>query len=222
MENNARVGSMKKLFLSLFALGMLFCSTVINAKAMEEELSPEIIDSSLQDVAKIKVEKVDEYTTETTYANGLKQVTSINFDDAIFYDEKGNKLNYNPEQANKVYASARGISGGTTTSGSGYTCVNGVTVSNKLVSMYTLKFKANYCNNKDAYDTLNKVYETYVDAGYSFSIISDGVMRKKENIDNSAYGGIKAIVKASETSKMTTVYLYLRVGRDKVWTSTNF
>lgn len=212
---------MKKLFVSLAAVTTLFCSTMTSANA-KEELAPAVSANSLQDVAKVKVEQVDKYTTETTYANGVKQVVGINFDNATFYDENGNKLNYNPEQTSKNYVYTKGISGGKKTSGSGYSCVKGATVSNKIVGMYTLEFKADYCNNKNEYDTLNKVYYTFADAGSSASILKDGVMRKKENIEESAYGGIKAMVKASENSKMTTVYLYLRVGKDRAWTSTNF
>lgn len=201
------------------ALHWTFLSSVRSANAeiltQEETISAE--SGILNNLAKVKVEQIDEYSTETTYVDGTKQITSLDFSEATFYDEEGN------EQDRLLYTNTRGIiTGGTNSSGSGYSCVKGVKLLNKIVGMYKFTFKANYCNHKDAYDSLEKVYATAVEAGESVDILKEGVMRRNEKLGYSAYGGIKALVKASPSSKMTTEHLYLRVGKDKAWHDTSF
>lgn len=114
-------------------------------------------------------------------------------------------------------AQAAVISGGTWSTGSAYACVKGAKVKKEVYSTYGISYSADWCNHKSGYDNLSRIYAVDVWSDGEFSILSQGVFRSWENVEYNAYGGVKIQVKPSPESKMTTEYLYLRVGDNTYW-----
>ncbi|MFE7822200.1 hypothetical protein ACFU1R_29050 [Priestia megaterium] len=172
-----------------------------------------------------KKQKLDQYTTLTTFPDGSQTLEGIDLSKAKFYDENGNEVTKDVKsdkiKTNSVQA-AGVISGGTWSSGSGYSCVKGIKVFKQIIANYSAKFYADFCNNSGAYDKLSRVYGVDIEAGESWSILDQGVFRSNENGTYSAYGGVKYQAKARPDSNMVTRYLYLRVGNDKYWYQSNY
>lgn len=119
-------------------------------------------------------------------------------------------------------AQAAVISGGTWTSGSGYRCVKGIKVFKSVFGSYQAAFSADFCNHNGAYDKLSRIYNVDVEAGDSWSILSQGIFRSLETYSYNAYVGVKFQVKGSAESNMTTENLYLRVGNDTYWYQSSY
>ena len=105
-------------------------------------------------------------------------------------------------------------SGGTWTTGSGYSCVSGLKIEG---SKYRIgaTFKANFCINEGiyVYDNISRIYEVLPRA-HSWDIMQDGIFRPKESSELPALGGVKFSAKANEDSTQTAEYIYLSVGKD--------
>ncbi|MED0873159.1 hypothetical protein [Bacillus mobilis] len=161
-----------------------------------------------------KKERLNETTTLTTYPDGSKEVSGIDLSEAKFFDESGNEV---LSQKGAAYS----ISGGTTSSGSGYSCVKGAKVYRNKYQNFSVSYKADYCNHQGAYDKLSRVYGINIKApGGDYSIEGSGVFRERENASYSAYGGVR--FKYSQTGGgSSSQWLYIRVGNDKVWEDSN-
>lgn len=162
-------------------------------------------------------------TTITEFPDGSITKDSIDFSEATFYDENGKKVEnpfITPKTSDNIAINS--ISGGTWSSGSGYKCVRGAKVDHDNYSQYGASFKAGWCHVTGGYDYITNIYETAVWSDFEFDIINSGVFRTKETLDYTAYGGIKFSVKPSETSGMSTEYLYLRVAKDTYYQSDSY
>lgn len=179
-----------------------------------------------------EVVKLDENNIKVLYPDGSYELQGIDFSDSQVYDEDGNLLGgYNEvfpngrtdldnnlnllNPSNNFEIAPLSIEGGTQTSGSGYVTVKGAQVYHKDMQL-TVKFKADYSFTIGGYDILERVYAVDITA-WDWNILSEGVFRSKETSTYSAYGGVKFQLRRSETSSLQTAWLYIRVGKDKVW-----
>ncbi|MQR86516.1 hypothetical protein GFV16_11395 [Bacillus megaterium] len=214
-------------------------NSAVQKRLIEKVEKGQTFDSMNPKKQELGIEKeIDENIVETTYPDGSQTVEGIDFSEAKFYNEDGKEIE-NPytEEQNKLSvatiftslkslieptkAQAAVISGGTKSSGSGYSCVKGAKVFKEVYSAYSATFYANWCNNSGAYDEISRIYGEALKSSGSYSWISKGIFRSKETSSYSAYGGIKFDVKP-ENRSMSTEYLYLRVGSDKYWYQSSF
>ncbi|MGG2072855.1 hypothetical protein AB1J28_05865 [Lysinibacillus irui] len=162
------------------------------------------------------------YSQITTYSDG--SATGVDFSEATFYDEAGNEIE--PPMDNDtdlITPLSDGTSGGTWSSGSGYTCVKGV----KVLGWYSypsieMSFKADFCMNSGTYDEISRVYSPYMNVFDWEQPLNQGVFRAKETSEYSAYGGISAKVRRYENSNATLEHVYLRVQNDTYWVDSSF
>ncbi|MBJ8031064.1 hypothetical protein [Bacillus cereus group sp. N21] len=186
----------------------------VNKGEMLDNINPE-------KAALAKKEKINDTTTVTTYPDGSKEVSGIDYSEAKFFDEKGNEVQPKKEDLKGITGPQGSISGGTWSSGSGYSCVQGATVYRNKYSHFDVSYKVDYCNHNGAYDKLDRVYGIDIDApGGDFDIQGEGVFRTWESSGYSAYGGVN--FKYLETGAgSSTQYLYIRVGNDSAWEDSN-
>lgn len=157
-------------------------------------------------------------------AEGEEVKTIIDFSEAVFTDEFGLKVPNEKAVADmktQKTVSARGgnVSGGSWTSGSGYRNCKGALV--YVSGGYYIGFKADFSIVQNGYDQLLRVYGVDISVrNGSFSIQSQGVFRKNETFQYSAYGGVKASVTINGNTD--TTWVYLRVRNDKYSVDTNF
>ncbi|EJV74117.1 hypothetical protein [Bacillus cereus] len=168
-----------------------------------------------------KKEKLNDTTTLTTYPDGSKELSGIDLSEAKFFDEKGNEVQPKPQDIKGITGPQGSISGGTWTSGSGYSCLTGAKVFREKYSNFRASFKADFCTHQGAYDQISRIYAIDIDApGGDFDIQGEGIFRQWENGTYSAYGGVN--FKYSRTDGgSSTQYLYLRVGGDRYWEDSN-
>ncbi|WP_223555931.1 hypothetical protein [Lysinibacillus sphaericus] len=161
------------------------------------------------------------YSQITTYSDG--SVTGVDFSEATFYDEEGNVIEPPIDSdTDLITPLSDGTTGGSWSSGSGYSCVTGVTVyAGRLAPIVDMRFKADFCTYKDSYDKISRVYKESVEA-YEWSFLDQGVFRDTETLDYSAYGGIKAQVRHKKDGALRTDYVYLRVKDDSYWVDSSF
>lgn len=182
-----------------------------------------------------EVEKIDESTFKITYPDGSYALEGIDLSNTKVYDEEGNllgnfndlypdgTLNFNPikgtvlpEEPQFSTMDKNTISGGTVTVGSGYRTAKGVKVYHYSYHM-TVQFKVDYTLVQSGYDYISRIYGVDI-AAYEWDILSEGVFRKKETLEYSAYGGVKFKIKEyADATKTGTAHLYIRVAKDKAW-----
>lgn len=171
-----------------------------------------------------KVIRLNATSFKTEYPDGSYNIQGIDFSEATFTNDKGEEVE-NPYTQVELEPSGNGefstmgaeIGGGTKTSGSGYVCTSGATVKDSGFG-WSMKFKANWCTVSGSYnDYLSKVYDVSVGAGGEYNIEDKGVFRMYENVQYSAYGGVRAAIKPASTAPMSTYRLYIRVGNNTVW-----
>ncbi|ENQ3081232.1 hypothetical protein ACEOWG_004598 [Bacillus cereus] len=184
----------------------------VQDKLIEKVKKGQMLDSINPEKQALGVkEKINETTTITTYPDGSKEVSGVDYSQAKFYDDKGNEVE-RPQDS---------ISGGTWTSGSGYACVKGAKVYRQNYGQFSAEYYADFCYHNGAYDKLDRVYGRIIDAsGGSYSIENEGVFRTWETSTYSAYGGVKFNY-TSSSGGSGTKYLYIRVGNDRSWEDTN-
>ena len=235
----------KHVFSGMLALGLTFVGLTTSSFAAEQldplsiesikEVHPdvevqnqlieklengEMLDSNNPEKKSLgETEYIDAYTTVTTFPDGSRIIQGVDFSEATFYDEEGNEIEKNSDEILVTPLATEGVSGGTWTSGSGYSCVTGAKVHEHKYGI-TIDFKADFCMNHDTYDNLKRVYGVEVVA-YDWDILGEGVFRPTETSEYSAYGGVKVKARYSETSDAVTDYLYLRVGDDDYWLDTS-
>ena len=203
-------------------------SKVYEDKEVVENLTKKIIKDELFDSERAEMEylgveeQVDDYTKLTTYPDGSIIEEKIDYAEALFYDEYGKEIEVSSEDVSSMARASSVISGGSWSKGTGYACVKGIKVSKISYGKFGITFKADFCNNKNSYDNLSRVYGVNVWANHSFSIMSKGVFRKKETSQYSAYGGVKAKVKSRADGRESTEHLYLRVGKNKYWYTSSY
>lgn len=158
--------------------------------------------------------------TESTDINSEEMTFKIDLSEAKVYDKDGNELDKSAlNNSDMISIMSGSTSGGNWQSGSGYRLVKGIKVTGHKGGL-TITFKADFTNVNRGYDTLNRIYDIRYEGYGNVSIISSGVMRKKENASYSAYGGarVQFTRESSSGSPYTqTISLYLRVGKDKYW-----
>jgi hypothetical protein len=203
----------------------------------------ELLDNANPNKRALGIQKqIDKNTILTTYPDGSESLQGIDYSEATFYDENGNETEnpyeriensdfvmvVEPNEDEPVMVMAWGItkdpvgvSGGTWSSGTGYSCVKGAKVYDWLYGSIEAYFFTDFCNLNGAYDTLNRVYGVYIETGETWSILDEGVFRASENVEYSAFGGVKFQAKVSADSSMKTYYLYVRVGGDSYWYESN-
>ena len=160
---------------------------------------------------------------------------TIDFSDATIYDENGEVLEgetilartTNSVEFSKNNVSLFGIGGGSWSSGSGHRLVKGAKVSAKTTdgSNLTVSFSCDFTLVQSGYDTLDRVYGIQANGKGSISYINTGVMRSKETVSYSAYGGVRLqhdyAGYGGNDPRTSTYWLYIRVGGDRYWADTN-
>lgn len=145
--------------------------------------------------------------------------TTIDFSEAIFLDEDGNKLDtlaiVNSMRPTLTRAHT---SGGTWTSGSGYSVVKGMTI-NHTTALTKLTYKADFQLVQNGYDKIDKIYQVSPGSwGGTISVVAEGIFRMYEKYGYSAYGGAKIQLNlAAGLGGSTTNGCYLRVAKDTYW-----
>ncbi|MBY7121162.1 hypothetical protein ILS93_03415 [Bacillus sp. 16GRE42] len=171
-----------------------------------------------------KKERISETATLTTFPDGSKEETGIDYSEAKFFDEKGNEVQPSKVQPIKGIKGPQGsITGGTWTSGSGYSCVKGAKVWRQSYGNFNVQYYVDYCNHNGAYDKLDRVWgRTLSNVHGSYSIEKEGVFRTWEQSGGyAAYGGVK-FAYTDENGRSSTQYLYVHVGNDRAWEDANF
>lgn len=115
------------------------------------------------------------------------------------------------------------ITGGTWTSGSGYSCVKGAKVWRQSYGNFNVLFYVDYCNHNGAYDKLDRVWGRALSNVHgTYSIEKEGVFRTWEQSGGyAAYGGVKFNFK-DENNRSSTQYLFVHVGNDRAWEDASF
>ncbi|MED1535489.1 hypothetical protein [Bacillus pseudomycoides] len=169
-----------------------------------------------------KKEKINNTTTVTTYPDGSKEVSGIDYSEAKFFDEKGNEVQPKKQALKGEEGPQGSISGGDWTSGSGYSCVRGAKVYSKVISQFSASYYADYCNHTGAYDKLDRVWGLSLSApGGDYTLEEFKVFRQWERSGYSAYGGL-AFKYTDKNGGATRQWLYIRVGNDTAWEDANF
>lgn len=120
-----------------------------------------------------------------------------------------------------------GYTGGSTSSGSGYKVVKGAKVSGSTTDSARLRvsFSCDFTLVQSGYDTLDRVYGIEANGGGSVSYLKTGVLRRKETVEYSAFGGVRLQHEYGGTSgsspRTQTYWLYIRVGKDRHWLDSN-
>ncbi|MCR2043797.1 hypothetical protein NSA23_06645 [Anaerosalibacter massiliensis] len=114
------------------------------------------------------------------------------------------------------------VTGGSVSSGSGYTSVRGAKVSTKK-GLVGMGFYADYTNVNGAYDYISRVYDSWVKVvGGSYSNRKLKIVKKREDISGPAEAKLSADVSwVGGVTGAGTEWLKLRVGKDKAWSSQN-
>ena len=163
------------------------------------------------------------YSQITKYSDG--SASGVDFSEATFYDEAGNVIEPPMDSdTDLITPLSDGTTGGSWSSGSGYTCVTGVKVKGWYdYPSIEMSFKADFCVNAGtlAYDEISRVYSPYMNV-WDYENLTQAVHRSKETSQYSAYGGISAKVRRYEDSNATLEHVYLRVQNDKYWVDSSF
>lgn len=138
-----------------------------------------------------KKEKINNTTTVTTYPDGSKEVSGIDYSEAKFFDEKGNEVQPKFQDLKGITGPQGSISGGSWSNGSGYSCVKGAKVYRQVYSQYSASYYADYCHHQGAYDKLDRVWGLSLAApGGDYDLEDFDVFRTWEKSGYSAYGGV--------------------------------
>ncbi|MGF1436941.1 hypothetical protein ACQUW6_22125 [Bacillus thuringiensis] len=169
-----------------------------------------------------KKEIINESTTLTTYPDGSKEETGIDYSQAKFFDEKGNEVHpIKTEQLKGITGPQGSITGGSWQRGSGYACVQGAKVYRNAYSAFTVYYYADYCHHQGAYDKLDRVYGWDIKApGGGYSKEDWGVFRQWQKPGYEAYGGISFKYTDSRGGD-THQWLYIRVAGGSAWEDSN-
>ncbi|MEH7708086.1 hypothetical protein COF68_31770 [Bacillus toyonensis] len=195
----------------------------VQAKLIEKVNKGEILDNINPAKEKLgKKVKLNDSLTVTTYPDGSKELSGIDYSEAKFFDEKGNEVQPKSQDIKGITGPQGSISGGTWTSGSGYSCVQGAKVVRSKYSNFTASFKADFCYHQGAFDKISRIYSVLVDApGGDYDTEGEGLFREWENASYSAYGGVKFKYTRLPDGGSSTQYLFLRVGGDRAWEDSN-
>ncbi|MGP6381817.1 hypothetical protein ACR9F9_01155 [Streptococcus dysgalactiae subsp. equisimilis] len=203
-------------------------SQTSNIVISSEKISPYVIEFVTQQ----ETNNIASYARSLSSHND-ENYTTVRFDfsQAEFYDDNGNLLDKDtimetirPE---KLLARSAGTSGGTWSSGSGYSVCKGMLVSGNagLVGLQATYY-VDFQKVQGGYDRLDRAYGATVNGAGSWAFLANGVFRASEAPGASAYGGIKGQWTVSPglglPSGTSTKHLYFRVGNDTFWLDTNF
>lgn len=228
----------KKIGLGLFsfiALTGVIGAVDVHASDINLSQGNETVELSLDDIynPKQKTSRVSKYVFETkNYTNSKTSNTfekiQVDFTDAVFYDSEGNVVDKNSviekiaqdieDSQNPRQTRSTWREGGSWTSGSGYSICKGTAIHGFSFG-FELVFKADYTSVQGGYDQLDRIYGVNFAGIGSWSQISSGVFRSKEQAGYSAYGGVKGAWSSNGITK--SMYLYFRVGNDTAWIDSN-
>lgn len=226
----------KKLLLSLVLLTSLSVPLTVNA---EESLHTDVHKPDTPSFVKVSP-YVYEITYESPIQNGADFTTlsesnditlSIDFSESTFYDEEGNIVDKDEVMKTIVPINETNTGGfipfgasytpGSLSTGSGYAVNKGMKITGKEgVIVLNIEYRADITRVNQGYDRIDRIYGATVWGGGSWDWISQGVFRRNETLQYSAYGGVKGqwdILGYGTTTK----YLYLRVGNDRIWLDHN-
>ncbi|MEB7518013.1 hypothetical protein [Enterococcus hirae] len=221
--------------LSVTALTCFNGVTNVHASDIISSQANEPLELSLDNVYNLeqKTSRISKYVFETkNYTNNKTTSTfekiQVDFTDAVFYDEEGNIVNKNSvieniakdieDSQNTNQKRSTWREGGSWTSGSGYSICKGTAIHGFSFG-FELVFKADYTSVQGGYDQIDRIYGVNFAGFGSWSPISSGIFRKKEQAGYSAYGGVKGALSSNGLTK--SMYLYLRVGNDTAWIDSN-
>jgi hypothetical protein len=215
----------------------------VQKKLIEKTKKGELHDSVNPKKRSLGVEKkLDENTIQTTYPDGSQTLEGVDFSEAVFYDETGNEISnpyqpgYQPispesednkenkekKQKKISFTNVFNSFASFVETPKAQAAVLSIKVYRTAYARWEASFNADFCNHTGAYDKLSRVYNVDIEAGDSWSILSQGVFRTYETYSYNAYGGVKFQVKSSPDSSMTTENLYLRVGNDTYWYQSSY
>lgn len=221
MKNNKKI--IIGTFCLVYALKSLFFGITVCAQT----------DESIHNNYVISSKKINPYVIETKTVsnnNSLDNVAvfTMDFTDAEFFDESGNlvdkdKVMETMKPVSETYGA--GTSGGSWQTGSGYAVCKGMKVSGNAGKIgLQVSYKVDFQILQRNYDRLDRVYGATIDGLGTWSWISNGVFRPREQAGYSAYGGIKGqwtVNWPGLPGGTSTKYLYFRVGNDTYWLDHN-
>lgn len=114
------------------------------------------------------------------------------------------------------------VTGGSTSSGSGYSTVRGAKISTKK-GLLGMGFYADYTNVHGGYDYISRVYDSWVKVvGGSYSNRNLKIVKKRENSSGPAQAKLSADVSwVGGLTGAGTEWLKLYVGKDRAWSGQN-
>lgn len=162
---------------------------------------------------KNKVSKIPKNFFDLTESNPVKRYV---FADGSVIEKKMEIL------SKKVLVKKGAISGGDTSSGTGYFCVKKAKISTRK-GLVGMGFFADYCSVNGGNDYISSVYDEWIKViGGSSSTPSLKIVKKKENLNGPAKAKLTAQVSyVGDIAGSGTEWLYLCVGDDRAWTTEN-
>lgn len=229
-----RITFLTVLFISIFLSGMTGFANELNTNKIfiSDEIKLEIKQSlselNIDEETQIKlINKLEQGEIWDCMDKSLVAQIPDNYFD-ISEDEPikrytfpdGSVIEQRIEIPNMMYPSA--ISGGTVSSGSGYSTYKGVKVS-KTSGLMGMGFYADYTIVQNGSDIIENIYDRWVKVvGGSYSVSTFEITRRTEVSSSPAMA--KLIADISWVGGITgsgTEWLYLNVGKDKAWSSQN-
>lgn len=141
---------------------------------------------------------------------------NVSIDDPIKRYEfpDGSFIETKLEIVNDDSISTYDVTGGSTSSGSGYVNRTGVKISASKGALLVWGFYADFTHVQSGYDQISRVYGEFVMGGGNVSSLTLQLVKAKEDSNGPAQAKFSA-----QTSTSGTLLLYLNVGSDSAWTS---
>lgn len=215
---------MKRIKFIIFSMLLYFFISIVTITPANAQTTGDSFTPYNRNIIKTNVEELSD----------LQPIdATIDFSEATIYDEYGNVLENETNLARSTNSvsfneiSLFGIGGGNWSSGSGFRLVKGAKVSGRTTdgSNLDVSFYCDFTLVQSGYDTLDRVYGVQANGSGSVAYLSTGVLRRKETVEYSAYGGVRLQHHYSgyggNNPRTTTYWLYVRVGGDRYWLDSN-
>ncbi|MCM3574732.1 MULTISPECIES: hypothetical protein [Bacillota] len=165
--------------------------------------------------------KIDEETTKYVYSDGSIYIESLS-GGIVEEQATSSGMTVPVEPSSGGITTMGSISGGTVSSGSGYTVVKGAEVVGTVI-LAGASYKVDYTIVNGGYDTISAAYSrniTVPGPGGDYTVEAWGVKKAKEDLNGKAYVALRFKAQ-NDALGATTLYLNTYVGNNAASVSSN-